>query len=360
VSLAEVNGDGTLIEAWQIVTDMLQQTPTDEAATIEAGHWGPIFSYVENGARKVHRDYIGDPGFCLRFGDGEFGLLPTKGSRFEVRYRTAWANSANLPANRLFLQAELGESRDAETQANCFPSPVLPDEIVSCWNPFAFTNATPPEDPEMAKLTVPHFNKAHKLRAVRNADFQDLLSARDDVEAAIGSARWTGCWVSNFIAVDPRDHIRLSDSQRNQLQAYLEEIRLVGRPAHLTETDLRPIELRIAICRDPRVPFGDIVEEVIASLAGETPDALFHPNNLSFGSKIYRADLETRVAAQNGVTAIIAIQYRWRGEREFQDFKQTYLSSAPDQIPILKHDAMRPDLGWVEFFERELPEGAAL
>lgn len=359
VSLAEVDATGVPIEDWTIVTDMLSQTPIDEAATIEAGHWGPIFSYVEGGVRKTHRDYIGDPGFCLRFGTGEFGLLPTLGSRFEVRYRTAWASAANLPADRLFLGANLGDP-DAAALANCFEAPAIPAEILCCWNPFAFTNATLPENLELAKLTVPYFHKANKLRAVRNADFQELINARDDIDATISSARWTGCWASNFIAVDPRDHITLSNPLRDQLEAYIEEIRLVGRPAYLTDTALRPIDLRIAICCDTRVPFGHIVEDIIANLAGNTPDAMFHPNNLSFGSKLYRADLETRIAAQSGVTAIMAIQYRWRGEGEFQYFTQTFLASAYDQIPILEHDPTRPDLGRIEVFEQDIPEGAAL
>ena len=358
VSLVEIDEDGTVLENWRVVSDMLTQIATDEAATIEAGHWGPIFSYVENGQRKVHRDYIGDPGFCLRFGDGEFGLLPARGSLFEVRYRTAWARVANLPANRLFLTANVTPDAE-EARANCFNAPDMPEGILTCWNPFAFDNALLPENIELAKLTVPHFHKAKKLRAVRNTDFQDLITARDDIDATLATERWTGCWVSNFVATDPHNHIALSDELRAELQTFIEEIRLVGRPAYLTDTALRPLDLRIAICRDTRVPFRHIVEDILANLVSDQDNALFHPNNLSFGSKIYLADLETRIAAQPGVTEIKAIQYRWRGEQGFSDFAQSFLESAPDQIPVLKHDPVRPNLGSVEIFEREIPDGEA-
>ncbi len=362
VSLAEIDADGAAIENWRIATDLLSQTATDEAATIEAGHWGPIFSYVENGSRQTHRDYIGDPGHCLRFGTGEFGILPTRGSRFEVRYRTAWPSAANLPANRIFLNANLAEIdplAEAEMLIKTFDAPEMPAEILSCWNPFAFDNAASAENIALAKLTVPHFHKAHSLRAVRNADFQDMISARDDIDATIATARWTGCWPSTFIATDPRDHIALSDELRAEIAAYIEEIRLVGHPAYLTDASLRPIDLRIAICRDTRVPFGHIVDDIIGSLAASHPDALFHPNNFSFGSKLFRSDLETRIAAQDGVTAIKEISYRWRGEQDFQPFTQTSLTSAQDQIPILQHDPTRPDLGRVEVFENAIPLGAA-
>ncbi|WP_019955003.1 hypothetical protein [Yoonia vestfoldensis] len=357
VSLARIAMDGTALAPWSVVTDMLTQTPTDEAATVEPGHWGPILSYVENGTRKTHRDYIGDPGFCLRFGTGAFGILPARGSLFEVRYRTAWASAANLPANRLFLAAHVDET--SASAARCLDAPVMPAQIMSCWNPFRFADARPAENIALAKLTVPHFHKAQKLRAVRNADFQELISARDDIDATIATAHWTGCWAANFIAVDPRDHIGLSPPLRAEVQSFIEEIRLVGRPAYLTDAALRPIDLRIAICHDPRVPFGHIVEALIADLAGDSPDALFHPNNLSFGSALFRADLESRIAAQPGVTAIRAIRYRWRGEADFTPFTQTALLSAADQIPILRHDATRPDLGRIEVFDTAIPAEAA-
>jgi hypothetical protein len=357
VSLARIDPVGVALADWTIVADMLTQTPTDEAATIEAGHWGPTLSYVENGTRKTHRDYIGDPGYCLRFGTGAFGILPARGSLFEMRYRTAWANVANLPANRLFLDAHVEEMSNGA--ARCLDAPDMPTEVMSCWNPFAFGNARLAENIALAKMTVPHFNKAHKLRAVRNADFQELISARDDIDAAIATAHWTGCWAANFIAVDPRDHITLSAPLRAEVQSYIEEIRLVGRPAYLTDASLRPIDLRIAICHDPRVPFGHIVAALIDDLAGDSPEALFHPNNLSFGSALFRADLESRIASQTGVTAIRAIQYRWRGEAEFTAFSQSALLSASDQIPILRHDATRPDLGRIEVFETSIPAGAA-
>lgn len=362
VSLAEVTIEGVLGEDWRVVTDILTQTSTDEAATVEAGHWGPVLKYSVNGRPKTHRDYIGDPGHCLRFGTGEFGILPTRGSRFDVRYRTAWSSAANLPANRIFLTANLPESDAAELaqrQVKPCDAPDLPPEIQSCWNPFAFTNAAAAESIPLAKLTVPEFHKSHSLRAVRNADFQDMISARDDIDATLATARFTGCWISTFIATDPRDHIALPDPLREEVSAYIEEIRLVGHPAYLTDAALRPIDLRIAICRDARVPFGHIVDDIISAIAAHRPDALFHPNNFSFGSKLYRADLETRIAAQAGVTEIKAIEYRWRGELDFRPFTETHLSSAHDQIPILQHDPTRPDLGRVEVFERAIPEGVA-
>ena len=133
----------------------------------------------------------------------------------------------------------------------------------------------------------------------------------------------------------------------------------MGRPAYLTDAILRPLDLQIVLCHDPRVPWGHVVASVQEALAGDGPDALFHPANLSFGSRLYRAHLEARIAGQPGVSRILRLRYRWRGERAFTEFTESHLDSAPDQIPVLKHDPTRPDLGRIEVFEAELPEGGA-
>ena len=351
VALTRTDELGVPLEDWAIVGDMLTQTATDEAAKIEAGHWGPTFTYVENNTRKSHMDFIGDPGVCLRFGGGGFGMTPADGSFFELAYRTAWAKDANLPMDRLALVVDpVKQTPDG---------PFMPNEIRSAWNPIAFDNAKVPENLALAKQTLPHFHKGHKLRAVRNKDFHELLSARKDIDAVIAKSFWLGTWPGTFIAADPRNSLAFDEDQEAEVRRYIEEIRLVGRPAYLTDAALRPIDLQIVICHDPRTPFGHVVEAILHDLAGDHSKAFFHPNNLSFGSQLFRAALEARIAAQTGVRSILRLRYRWRGELDFQDFTQSALESAHDQIPVLKNDPMRPNLGRIEVFEGKLPEETA-
>lgn len=348
VALTRTNAEGVPSDDWRITRDMLSQTATDEAATIEAGHWGPVFSWLDNNQPRQHIDYIGDPGHCLRFGDGVFGALPPEGAFFTVTYRTALAICANLPAERLDLQAIV----PPDTR------PAMPAGILSVWNPLPFTNAQTPENIELAKFTVPHFHKGRKLRAVRNEDFHTLLSARDDIQSALANARWTGCWTSTFVATDPIETIEPNEVFKAEINAYLEELRLVGRPAYLADAALRPLDLQIAICPAPQIPFGTIVQAIRDALV-TGPKAFFDPDRLSFGSAIYRADLEACVAAQPGVRSILEIRYRWRGERIFSAFTESVLTSAPDQIPILKHDPTRPDLGQLQLFDTIIPPQAS-
>ena len=349
VALARI--DGALPEPWAVVTDLMTQGPTDEAATVEPGHWGPVFTWHDQGQPRAHRDYIGDPGWCLRFADGEFGLTPPDGAVFTMHYRTAWAAFANLPSDRMRLVAD-----PVNDTADSLP---MPGAILSAWNPLAFTDAQPPEPLALAKLTVPHAAKAMKLRAVRDADYEDLVGARDDIESVLAKSRWLGTWTGTFVATDPGDSTALSDTQRDEVTRFIEEIRLVGRPAYLTDAALRPLDLQLVLCHDPRLPWGHVVQSVLYALVGAGPEAFFDPANLSFGSRLYRAALEARIAAQPGITRILRIRYRWRGERDFRDFTDSFLDSAPDQIPVLKHDPMRPDLGRIEIYDRFLPEGAA-
>lgn len=337
-------------ETWEVLADLMDADATTEAASVEPGHWGPVFFWQETGIPNVHRDYIGDPGWCLRFGGNGFGLTPADGSVFRLRYRTAWAAHANLPPDRMALLAD--------PAANAPHSIAMPGAILSIWNPFAFDGAAVPEPLALARLTVPYAARAIKLRAVRDADYEELVSARDDIDAAVARSYDLNTWIGTFVATDPRDSLALSGELRAEVTAFLEEVRLVGRPAHLTDAALRPLDLQIILCHDPRTPWGHIVERVIDALAGPTEDALFHPSNLSFGGRLHRADIETRIAGVEGVTRILRLRYRWRGERDFRDLTLSFLDSAPDQIPVLKHDPMRPDLGHIEVFERALPEEA--
>jgi hypothetical protein len=337
-------------EAWEVLADLMGADAQTEAATVEPGHWGPILQWQENGQPRAHRDYVGDPGWCLRFGGNGFGLTPADGSVFRLRYRTAWAQHANLPPDRMALLAA--------PAVNAPHSIPMPGRILSIWNPFAFDTSAPPEPLALAKLTVPYAARAIRLRAVRDADYEDLVSARPDIDAAVARSYDLNTWIGTFVATDPRNSLALTDAQRAELTALLEEIRLVGRPAYLTDAVLRPLDLQIVLCHDPRTPWGHVVERVIQTLAGPTEDALFHPSNLSFGGRLHRADIETRIAGVPGVTRILRLRYRWRGERGFRDLTESALDSATDQIPVLKHDPMRPDLGRIEIFERALPEEA--
>ena len=350
VALIRTDATGVPQEDWRVVTDLLEEGPTDEAATVEAGHWGPVFNWLDNGQPRSHRDYIGDPGWCLRFGTDGFGLAPADGSFFTLRYRTAWTHFANLPPDRMHLVAD-----PTTTPFNL----AMPTAILSAWNPFAFDNAQPPEPLALAKVTVPHAAQAIKLRAVRDRDYEELVSARDDIEAVVAHSYWLGTWTGTFLATDPMDSVTLDPDQRDELTRFIEEIRLVGRPAYLTDAALRPLDLQIVICCDPRVPYGHAVQAILDALVGDNPEALFHPDNLSFGSRLYRAALEGRIAAQQCVTRILRIRYRWRGERDFRDFTESFLDSAPDQIPVVRHDPMRPDLGRVEIFDTFLPDETA-
>ncbi|MBB3232256.1 hypothetical protein [Halomonas stenophila] len=351
VALTRTDAAGVVLEDWRVVADLLAEGPTDEAATVEAGHWGPVFSWLDGGLRRQYRDYIGDPGWCLRFGANGFGLTPADGSFFTLRYRTAWAAHANLPPDRMRLLAD-----QPEEAPDSLP---MPNAILSASNPLAFDNAQPPEPLALARLTVPHATKAMKLRAVRDSDYEALVSARDDIDATVARSYWLGTWTGTFLATDPKDSVALDDDLRAEVTRFLEEIRLVGRPAYLTGAALRPLDLQIVLCHDPRIPWGNVVEAVLAALAADDPEALFHPANLTFGSRLYRAALEARIAAQRGVTRILRIRYRWRGEGDFKDFTESFLESAPDQIPVLKHDPLRPDLGRLEIFEAELPQETA-
>ena len=100
IQLAEVsNPPGSAPgPTWTWVRRLLEAQPFDKSFTLDAALYRPIQRRSDG---SVQFDYDGDTGDTLRFGDGNFGLIPADGTSFAVTYRVGAGSAGNLAAEAI-------------------------------------------------------------------------------------------------------------------------------------------------------------------------------------------------------------------------------------------------------------------
>jgi predicted phage baseplate assembly protein len=321
-------------QVWDFVPRILDADAEDRIYSVEHGMWREIVRHQRPAGDVVLRDYAGNDGFSIRFGDRAFGIAPTDATIFQASYLSAPGIAANLPADRITSTSEPGGSGGS----------TLP-YATAVTNPFPISSARLPEDLESIRLNAPQAWQSILLRAVRSDDYREILERRDDLQAARATARWTGSWSTDFIAVDPLGTTRLSTELRASVEAELDCIRQAGRDVCLREPSYVPLDLRIDICAEPDASNAALVRAITRRLANrDDPNSLFHPDRLSFGDALIRSDLEAEIQCVTGVRGVESIQVRRRGLHDFRALGMR-LEVAPHQILQLANDPAHPERG---------------
>lgn len=344
-------GAGLAVVAdWTLGDAPLSLNPTDEAATVEPGIYGTVASFERNGRRIEHRDYIGDPGYTVRFGDGAFGRIPDAGDVFRLIWRSGPGKASNLPADTI--------TRLAPPDGAPAPLQPLPVEVQDVRNPFALTDGRDPQSLDLARRIAPAAFKALTFRAVRNADYREQAERLEWVTAAGAVTRWTGAWATTFVSADPAGAFEISPERMAELRARMGAVRQVGRPVIVRQPVFVPLDLRIAVCVEPAYAFGDVAERVIREL-DPAPGGFFHPDRFTFGQPLRRPDVEAAIAGVEGVRAVLEIEIRQRGLTDWALFDTSQITAADNRILKVENDPDRPGQGSIRVYEEELPEMAA-
>lgn len=344
-ALRQIDPDGGPPVDWAVGNDAMALAETDEAAVIEPGRWQPVARYERQGRRIVHTDYVGDPGYTLRFGDGVFGRQPVAGDLFEVTYRTGPGRTANVPADTITRIADAAEQQH-----------ILPPEVVSVTNPFALTGGRDPQSLETARRIAPAAYKALVYRAVRDQDYREQAERLDWVQEAGAATRWTGAWASTFVSADPKGAFEISEHRFAELTARLGAVRQVGRCVIARQPVFVPLDLKIAICIAAGFAFGDVAERVVAALSPRRGGGFFHPDRYSFGDPVRRPALEAAIGCVEGVAAVLEIRYRQRGRTGYRTFDVPELVLAADRIFKVENDPDRPGQGSIRIYHETISE----
>lgn len=316
--------------------------PADRDFALDDGFWRRVVGYRRIGQEIVHVDYATGDGATLRFGDGEFGLIPAAGEHFEITYRLGNGRVGNVPAGAL----------------TDFDHAALPT-IDAVTNPLPATDGSDPETPFEIRQSAPEAFRAITFRAVRPEDYSEAAERLPWVQRAGTAFRWTGSWITSFTTPDPRSATALSDLQRTDLFEQVDRFRQAGREAWGLDPIYADLDLEIRICVEPDAFAGDVKKRVLEALFAKKSHSpqlgFFSPDNFTFGTPLWRSELEAVMQAVAGVRAVRAIRVRRRGRTSWQNFASLVLRVADSEVIRVQNDRLLPERGSV----RLLMEGGA-
>jgi hypothetical protein len=319
---------------WRSFVGMRSATRTDRAVTLDDGVYRRVVGYQRPTGDVVHVDYVGGPGFTLRFGDGEFGLEPTEKTFFRATFRLGNGTRGNVPAGAIrFIDA-------AEPLAAFL-------EAVD--NPLPLEDGLEPEEPVDVRKLAPEAFRAVTHRAVRPEDYAEAAERLPWVQRAGASFRWTGSWLSAFVTPDPLNEPSLSPSRRRELVRQVDRFRQAGREVHVRAPRYVDLDLEITVCVEPSAYPGDVKERVRVALLGRggvrPVEGFFDEDHFTFGTPLDRSELEAAIQRVPGVRAVESMSIRRRGWFDWRLFEELVYPVALDEVIRVEGDPLHPDRG---------------
>jgi hypothetical protein len=340
VRLFETTGGG--LREWEWKRTFLgtnSSQPTDTHFILEDGIWRRVAGYRrvdESGAvaEYTHRDYATGDGSTVRFGDGEFGLPPSRGATFNVVYRLGNARRDNIAA---------GSLTDFD--------PVALNFVTAVTNPIDVSDAVAAETAAEIRQLAPEAFRAVTYRAVRAEDYAEAVTRLDWVQRAGAQFRWTGSWLTLFATPDPKGSFEMTAEERTELDAQVNRFRLAGREAHGRDPFFVTIDLRIHVCVEPASYRGEVESAILEALFGKTGlrpvPGFFSPDNFTFGTALDRANLEATLQAVTGVRAVEQIFIRRRSWFGWREFTESAYAVGGDEIIRIENNRLLPERGAV-------------
>ncbi|WP_437779043.1 hypothetical protein [Sorangium sp. So ce1097] len=359
-------------EAWDWRRSLLgvqSSQPSDTHFTLDDGTWARTVGYQRLGGEVVQVDYLSGAGFSVRFGDGEFGRAPDKGSGlpaddklFQVTWRVGNGKRGNVPAGSITTWRGKDPTDRKDPPLPSDPSLSFVDAIS---NPLPTAGGVEPETAADVKKLAPDAFRAVTYRAVIPEDYAEAAERAVDedgrawVQRAGASFRWTGSWLSAFVTADPIGAPELTDARKRQLGRWVDRFRQTGREVILRAPKYADIDLIVKICVEPSSYPGDVLAAVLVALFGKggvrpTP-GFFDPDNFTFGTTLDRSKLEAAIQRVPGVRAVEWMKIRRRGWFDWRAFKELFYRPAIDEVIRLENDPLHPERGAI----RLIPEGGA-
>lgn len=342
VDLQEVDADFQPLpktQIWEWQRTLLDARGFDNAFTLDDGTWRRIIGFRRIGKVIEHMDYASGLGFTLRFGEGEFGKIPSDKTIFRVRYRTGPGTKANQPADTVVNLINPENQNQAD----------LAGVLDGVTNPLPVTSGVDPEKAAVIKQIAPEAFRAIAFRAVRPEDYIEIAERLPWVQRAGARFRWTGSWLSTFVTPDPLGAFELSPKRREELEDRMDCVRQAGREVFVCNPRFVNIDLEIAICVEPFAYPGQVKARVLEALVGRKgmrpAKGFFHPDNFTFGTPLHRAVLEAVIQGVSGVRGVEKMRIKARSITEWREFVELTFNVSHDQVIRLQNDPRFPERG---------------
>jgi hypothetical protein len=316
-------------QEWKWRGNLLEAPAFEDSYTIDPVSYAP--TAVDFISAPV-RDYDGDGGYSIRFGDGVFGGIPNSGDVFQVTYRVGGGAIGNVAAGTI-TRIEPGG----------------PAWIISVSNPFPASGGADQETNQQIQRRAPQAFRAVQYRAVRPEDYVRAAQTLPWVLRAGSVFRWTGSWLTVFSTADPRGSETVTVPEHVELINLLNRYRMAGCESYAPAPRYVALDIYIYVCAQPDAFRGDVEAGILKALSSlRYPDGatgFFYTDRFSFGTPLERSALEAAIQAVPGVGGVTSIQYRQRGVIPLPVEMGDTVAVGSDQVLRVDNDPSRPERG---------------
>jgi len=273
----------------------------------------------------------------LRFGDGERGRKPQPGSTFTADYRIGTGRAGNVGAETI-------------TRA------VLPDSgIEKVWNAMAAAGGTDPEPLERVRQDAPEAFRTQE-RAVTEADYAAVTERHAEVQRAAATFRWTGSWYTTFVTVDRIGGRGVDPVFAGRLRAFLDRYRMAGHDLELAGPTMVPLDLELEVCVEPGYFRSNVKQRLLEELSSRALSGgrrgFFHPDNFTFGQRVYLSQIYEAAMRVAGVSWVRATRFHRFGRAPSQELEDELLAPVRTEVARLDNDPNFPENGRLELVMR--------
>lgn len=280
----------------------------------------------------------------VRFGDNQFGLMPSAGAALTVDYRVGVGRVGNVGADTLLCFI------------NDTTAPPLAS-IISVRNPIPAWGGTDPEGMESVKQTAPAAFHAESYRAVTEEDYALAAKKHPQVRNAVATFRWTGSWHTVFINIDPQNTNVPSDELKDSVRNWVYQVTLAGYDLEINEPIFVPLMIDLDVCAAAGYFPADVEQALYAALSNQRfadgSLGFFHPDNFTFDQPLYLSQLFAAVERVPGVESVKVTRFarRYEADREPSlpatrlNLDRGYIDAGRLEIIRLDNDPSFPENG---------------
>lgn len=270
----------------------------------------------------------------LRFGDDIMGKRPSGGFHPAANYRIGNGKSGNV-------------GRDSITR-------VVWDlaGIDKVRNPLPARGGTNPETMAEAKEFAPQAFRTQE-RAVTEADYSEKAELHPEVQKAAAHFHWTGSWHTVFVTIDRKNGLDVNDDFKKEIILHLENYRMAGYDLEIRQPQFVPLDIELSVCVKPGYFRTNVEERLLEVFSrydlSDGTRGFFHPDNFTFGQRVFLSAIYKRAMEIAGVESVEAKTFKRWTKKPGTELADGYLKPEELEIIRLDNDPSFPENGKIEF-----------
>lgn len=284
----------------------------------------------------------------IRFGDGQFGKLPSPGDQFTATYRVSNGSAGNIGADSLAYISI--DAEDASQSDLLF-------FLTGVSNPLPAQGGTDPESIEQVKLYAPKaFAQLERcvtvndyIQVTQDYSYRNESTGQDsNINSVNALLRWTGSWNTVFIAVALKGGGNFDDSFKQGLLNYLAGFELMHHDIEIIQPQWVPLSITLPISVKKGYSMNVVQYNLIQRFSSTTSDGFFYPDYFLFGQPVYLSNIVGAAMEVAGVASVNISDDRFQFER----FGQNGVSAQQidmGQLEIAQLNAAIPGQGSIQF-----------